>query len=387
MASQDRKRVFSEAFQATPEPFSLAHRAMGSVATSIIDYSLEDTFDLHSDILCSTKENSTPIFEVQGVRREAPGIDCYAKEQFVPVAVQSRGDQPPHGYPLQDVSHQYMVGDDGPDQMLLGFDNECFSSPLPMHKTSTTVHDQAPYMSSSDLTAFWSTPPTSDYLYYNLDSNPGPVIYEDPDTIMCNGSSPINPPTPIDLHFQDLSLLELPESPLPAQPSHHKTGANRTNVFMLQSAILETYISSNRPLPRDKTLTPTQLHFHTAPHRHRHLLRPRYPSPDPRQGPSLHRLALLHATALRAASAPHNALSPPAQRLPPSHRRHAALHPDRELQPRAHHDLRAPAPHASGSACARLRPGQEVPDPHAVPVRYDYVRNVHRDGDEHGRAG
>ena len=244
MDSQIRKRAFSKAFEPISHDFGDAYRqAARSVAASSLDYR-PSTFSMSSTSFSSNKENDTPVSQVKGTTLVPPGAPqadyCY-HQGLVQSAIPKHKDLPFRRHPLQDLPKQQCTGNETlghvfppPDKVsTLGFPEAChFPTPMP-----SSAYSQSLLGLSPPNLNFQYSPPLGEVLEVSIDSEPGPTIYEEPDTMMCGSHRPSGPLTPTELKFEELSLLDVSKSPSPTFPSQSVVQFNRTDVYVVQSAI------------------------------------------------------------------------------------------------------------------------------------------------------
>jgi hypothetical protein len=201
MDQQDRKRAFGKAFQGASNLSSHPHRkALRSVAASSTT-STPQLFYTPAFSFGSDKENETPYMPAQG-KLTKPFNDV--RQCLV---------LPPRTSSLRGLSELSAVGN--------GFE-----------RSYTTPH--------IDMDQYLSSPPEP-VLGVHM-TEPGPVIFEDPDTAAAyNPALNVGPLTPSALHFQSLSLLDPPRRYLPDLTSQSTVDINatRTSIFVMQSTDLQ----------------------------------------------------------------------------------------------------------------------------------------------------
>ncbi|CAO2653961.1 Nn.00g106940.m01.CDS01 [Neocucurbitaria sp. VM-36] len=245
MDSQVRKRAFSKAFESTSHEFGDAYRqAVKSVAVSSLTYR-PSTFSMPSTSFSSDKENETPVSQCKDTTLVAPGApqgDYYDHQGPGQFAIPKHNDFPLRRHPLQDLLEQQHTGNETLGHVFPPFDEVSTSG------SSEVCHFPTPILSSAYSQSLLGpptpnlnlqcSPPRGEVLGDLLDSEPGPTIYEEPDTTMCGSRHVSGPLTPSELKFEELSLLEVSKSTSPTFPSQTVVQFNRTSVYVVQSAIL-----------------------------------------------------------------------------------------------------------------------------------------------------
>jgi hypothetical protein len=223
--NQDRKRAFNRAFSPrSGDPFK---RAMRSVTASSA-VSTPRTFNTPAFMFGSDKENEIPFLQGKGAlssKLGAPKAVFEPQQAFVPHFSQAHMRLPLGTHSLHNCSELQHTGN------IFGAQNY---TTTPMQFEQEWFGSSPPGFTSDPA----SSSPANDVLGSYLDSEPGPVIFEDPDNAMC-GQLNHDPLTPSALHFDDLSLQEVPKRTLSVQPSPSMRGAQRTHVFMMRTSVFE----------------------------------------------------------------------------------------------------------------------------------------------------
>jgi hypothetical protein len=223
--NQDRKRAFNRAFSTSSgDPFKKAMRSVTASSTA----STPRIFETPAFLFGTDKENETPLPQGKGVlssKLGAPKAVLGQLQPFAPHVSQAHMRLPLGSHYLHNCSELQHTG------KVFGAQN-C---------TTTPMQFEQKWFGSSPP-GFTSEPASSspaDYVLGSyLDSEPGPVIFEDPDNAVC-GQLNQDPLTPSALHFDDLSLQEVPKRTLPVLPTPSMLGAQRTNVFMMTTSVFE----------------------------------------------------------------------------------------------------------------------------------------------------
>jgi hypothetical protein len=223
--NQDRKRAFNRAFSpSSGDPFKRAMRSVGVSCTA----STSRIFNTPAFLFGSDKENHTPSLQVRDALSGQPGAlkpDFGPQQAFAPHFNQTQVRLPLGTHSLHNCSELQHTAN------IFGAQN---------YATTTMQFEQEWFGPSPP--GFTSDPasgsPANDVLGSYLDSEPGPVIFEDPDNAMC-GQPYQDPLTPSALHFDDLSLQEVPKRTLPVKPSPSMRDAQRTHVFMMRTSVFE----------------------------------------------------------------------------------------------------------------------------------------------------
>jgi hypothetical protein len=205
----ERKRAYS---QATQPPSKRVRQPLAQAAENIVGpftFSPPSTLFTAPTTLTPNKENELPIFLSNG---SAPGA---------PIKHTLSDVQPPKpsslcGPLLSNIPN--FADFEMPDNLLSG-------QPLLGSSPPGLAFDQS------------SSP--QDMLGMFLDPEAGPLIYENQDTVMNKQLVPAGPPTPSDLNFQDLSLLDLSKGPQSLDAARLVAHHHRASVFVMQSTVFE----------------------------------------------------------------------------------------------------------------------------------------------------
>ena len=239
MDRPDRKRAFSRAFQSTSRDIGEALRqAARNVVASSIASTPSGYYTPSASFGCN-KENEVSFFEGKNMTPIAPGAPQVAYNQhqgLVPLAIPARRSLPSPRQPLEELSKEQYTGNGNSGQML---PPPAKHSPLGF---SGLAQDQSLLSSSPPSLDFESTSPLGDVLGPQMSSEPGPVVYEEPDAMMYDQYIPAVPLTPSELNLQDLSLLDIPRHPLHAVQSQPMAPYHRASVSIVQSAIFHGYV-------------------------------------------------------------------------------------------------------------------------------------------------
>jgi hypothetical protein len=222
----DRKRAFNRAFSPSAgDPFRKALRSVKFSSTA----STPQIFDTPAFLFGSDKENVTPssLLSEDAVSKKPRALNTVFGQQqaFAPHANQAHMRLPLGNYSLNDCSElQYTANSFGAQ-----------NHTTPMQLGQAWFGSSPPGFTSDPN----SSSPADDVLGSYPGSEPGPVIFEDPDNTLCEQSNDSGALTPSALHFGDLSLQDVPKEPRPALPFQFMLGAQRTNVFMMQSSVFQ----------------------------------------------------------------------------------------------------------------------------------------------------
>ncbi|KAL6710474.1 hypothetical protein ACN47E_008522 [Coniothyrium glycines] len=217
--SAERKRAYSQATQ--PPPKRMRHplvQAAENIA-GVSNITPPSAFFTPATSYHHDKENVLPMFIGNG------NVPCtpFAGEPF---AVRSKKASPLQGPPLQDFfCKQYT-----------GFEKSYGVAPRQLYLDS-----------SPPGLAFDSSSSPQDVLDMQLDSEPGPVIYEDVNVAMDGQAAFMGPPTPTDLRFHQLSLLDMPSQSLPEIPSQLVAPQTRTTFYTVETSSLAEVFPSISP--------------------------------------------------------------------------------------------------------------------------------------------
>jgi hypothetical protein len=213
------KRAFNRAFSpSSADPFKKALRSVQSSSTA----SMPQIFDTPTFLFGSDKENATPFLRAEEALSKSGAVPGQQRA-FAPHVKQTQLRLPLGTHSLHDCSELQQTAN--------SFDaQDCVTTRMQLGQFASSPPGFASDPNSSS--------PADDVLGSYLDSEPGPVIYEDTDNAMC-GQFNQDPLTPSALHFGDLSLQEVPKEPRPVLPVESMLSAQRTNVFMMPSSIFQ----------------------------------------------------------------------------------------------------------------------------------------------------
>jgi hypothetical protein len=221
----DRKRAFNRAFSPScSDPFRKALRSVKFSSTA----STPQIFDTPAFSFGSDKENVTPsLLSEDAVSKKPRALNTVFEQQqaFAPHANEAHMRLPLGIHSLHDCSKIQQTANS------FGAQNYTTSMQL-----GQDLFGSSPPGFTSDLN---SSSPADDVLGSYPGSEPGPVIFEDPDNTLCEQSNDSGALTPSALQFGDLSLQEVPKEPSPTLPFQFMLGAQRTNVFMMQSSVFQ----------------------------------------------------------------------------------------------------------------------------------------------------
>lgn len=231
MAPQERKRGYSQAFDSASDSIDIpihyaAHDIPRAIAAPAL-YGLKTPptfFD-------SDKENITPFCQGKGEANElagAPQAMYSGGQDHSLLHLQSYPRLQLHGYPLQDYSEQQFIRKDITYQAMLQ------PTQIQYRTQDSSELGSSPPRFSSDFASSYS-PDVA--LEASLDSEPGPTIYEDPDTTIHDQCVPMDPLTPSDLNMQGLTLLDIPNQPISLYPRQPVIQYNRASVYIMRTEI------------------------------------------------------------------------------------------------------------------------------------------------------
>lgn len=166
--------------------------------------------------LDENKENQVPSAGGKGGLPMTPDTipkAFHLRYQASSFATQAPKKLPPRGHPLQTLPRQQYNGGQAPTKVP--------AKPLSDYNTLNQLLD--------------FNKPFNNFLSADLNTEPGPTIYEDQDHTMCNVKLFKDPPTPSALGFQDLTLLDHSESTVPDFTVKAVPRQNRTRVHIVPS--------------------------------------------------------------------------------------------------------------------------------------------------------
>lgn len=203
----DRKRGFSNAFHPSNDPYRKALRSItGSTASS------RPSFDTPIVMFGSNKENKEPFFNTTTeLMKLFDAPQSHVRQPLGPRFFEPHAELP---YDSMDFTMS--------------------ENPIPLSEQGHQINSSAVGYGSDPC----SSSPFDGVLASCSYTEPGPVIFEDPDTPVYDQLDHTGKVTPTDLSFQDLSLQESPETWLPGQ-CQSPTRVTRTSVFMVESKSLQ----------------------------------------------------------------------------------------------------------------------------------------------------
>ncbi|KAJ4374935.1 hypothetical protein N0V83_002013 [Neocucurbitaria cava] len=248
MGSQVHKRAFSEAFNPeSPDSGDADRQAVRSVPNTSSAAYRPSSFTLWSS--SPEKENDEPVPQTfLGLRLDhilnAPRGGPWRREEDMPAwAIVNQMELPGHTLPalsLRALPPQDRDDDDVPDDML---PEPAYGQPRLDVPTLQGADDQLPMASSPPSMNPQHDGLPDEEMGPSMDAGPGPVIYEELDNDMSDQSvpaggpfTPTGPLTPMELNFNALSLLDVPESSSPISPSQSVAQFGRTKVYTVESA-------------------------------------------------------------------------------------------------------------------------------------------------------